>query len=72
MENDFIPGNTPQGNRTTLHHLFLSSISHHHSLVLPKPLKMFVFFNIFVLMIHTYIDDQSNPGAVTVGISVHT
>lgn len=74
MENDFIPGNTPQGNRTTLHLLFLllSSISHRHSLILPKPLSKIIlsFLDIFVLMIHTYTEDWRNLDAVTVGVSV--
>ena len=54
MENDFIPGNTPQGNRTTLHLLLLllSSISYHHSLVLPKPLSK--MFHIYIY-IYKYI-----------------
>lgn len=62
MENDFIPGNTPQGNRATRHLLFLclSSMSHLHSLVLNKTLSKIIFdlfiysmCSIYIVAIHT-------------------
>lgn len=74
MENDFIPGNTPRGNRKTLHLLFLllNSISHRRSLVLPQPLSKITLYRL-VPLVHTsrfYVEDWSNLNAVTVGVCV--
>lgn len=73
MENDFIPGNTPQGNRTTLYSSSSSSAPSPiatHLLFLNRSKRLFTILYIFVLMIHTCMKDWSNLGDVTVGISV--